>query len=177
MSRSCHTTPKAPNAGLSFRQVSSQRGDRRVLPSSSQSPSAFPCINTGDRQVRGWMTDYPGTEDSQDPACRNLGSILQRSSTRARAVPGVSVHNLPPPLESVPSQAIPCSDRYPHVQVYLLLLGEQTDCRQLSDWRISASGFRHIGPFFTNSGFHTIRKYAHAYTVAGRISGLDTNAD
>lgn len=96
MSRSCHTTPKAPNAGLSFREVSSQRRDRRVLPSSSQSPSAFPCINTGDRQGRGWMTEYPGTEDSQDPACRNLGSVLQRSSRRARAVPGVSVTQPPP---------------------------------------------------------------------------------
>lgn len=120
--------------------------------------------------VRIRVPEYPGTEDSEDPVCRN-GSILQRSSRRARAVPGVSVTQRdnppPPPLESVPSQAIPCSDRHPHVQDYLLLLGEQTDHRPLSDWRISASGFRHIGPFFTNSGLHTIRMHMPTPSLAG----------
>lgn len=60
--------------------------------------------------VRIRVPEYPGTEDSEDPACRNLGSILQRSSRRARAVPGVSVtqrDNLSRPSSRFPRRRSP----------------------------------------------------------------------
>lgn len=128
--------------------------------------------------VRIRVSEYPGTEDSEDPACRNLGSILQRSSRRARAVPGVSVtqrDNLPP-APRVGSLAGDPLFRSSPTCPGLFTFARGTD-RSPSAIRLA-----HFCVWLPahRAFFHQQRPphhtYAHAYTVAGRISGLDTNA-
>lgn len=125
--------------------------------------------NRGIIIVRVWMTEYPGTWSLKTQPAGKSDQFLSELREELGPFPVSRSHNLPPAPSSFLAgdplfrSSPACPD--------LFTFARRTD-RSQSAIRLAdpASGFRHIGPFSTNSGFHTIGMHMPTSSLAGSLN-------